>query len=482
MTTNEPVSSSDRTQVLIWLGTSLVLFLVLALLGLVMRLTQAGELAPTPDIFYSIMTLHGLGMTGSMFMGGLAAVWFLLQKHIDRHPRLMWTSYGLIVLGSAGLVVGTLIGRFGPGWYVLYPLPFVNPVWPVWATTTSVISLVLLGTGWLLAQLTLVAALAHRFGPGNLLGWQYFSARVPRVDIPPIVLITVVSLMAGIVTTIAGAVLFLLYIGKLVNASLQFDPLLLKNIVFLFGHTIVNITMYLGLAMVYELLPRFTGRPWKTNKVVVVAWNAVLLFVLGAYFHHLYMDFAQPVVLQYLGQILSYASAVPATVVTVFGVVGQVYRSGMRWTFVPLSFFLGIMGWVIGGFAAVVDSTIAINSVLHNTLWVPAHFHTYFLLGFLLMLLGTTFHIAGSKRESPALGGLATMVLGGAGFLLMFYLGGVDGVPRRYAGYEAIQPHVLAATAQSLAGIAAAFLLVFLAGFVMYLGALALGRRRAAAF
>lgn len=481
MTTNEPVSSRDKTQVLIWLGTALVLFLILALLGLIMRLTQAGALAPTPDIFYSIMTLHGLGMSGAMFMGGLAGIWYLMQRYIDRYSGLMWTSYGLIVLGAAGLVVGTLIGRFGPGWYVLYPLPFVNPVWPLWATLVSVISLLLLGTGWLLAQIVLVAAMARRFGAGNLLGWQYFSTQVPRVDVPPIVLITTVSLISGIVTTIAGAVLFLLYLAKVINPSLVFDPLLLKNIVFLFGHTIVNITMYLGVGMVYELLPQFTGRPWKTNKVVVVAWNAVLLVILGAYFHHLYMDFAQPVALQYIGQILSYASAVPATVVTVFGVIAQVYRSGMRWTFVPLSFFLGITGWIIGGFAAVVDSTIAINSVLHNTLWVPAHFHTYFLLGFLLILLGTTYLIAESKRESSALRGLVTMVLGGAGFLTMFYLGGANGVPRRYAGYDAIQSPVLSAMAHSLAGIAAAFVVLFLAGFVIYISALAVGRKRVTA-
>ncbi len=478
MNTNESALPRIRTQTLVWVGTALALFLILALLGLAMRLNQAGALSATPDLFYAVMTLHGLGMTGAMFMSGIACLWFLLSRYIDPHPGLMWSAYILIVLGAVGLVIGTLIGRFGPGWYVLYPLPFVNPIWPAWATGGSVISLVLLGTGWLLAQLTLLSSLAQRFGAGNLLGWQYFSADRPNVEIPPIVLITVISLIAGSVTTVAGAVLFLLYLAKWLNAALQFDALLLKNMVFLFGHTIVNITMYLGIAAVYELLPKFTGRPWSMNRLVAVSWNAVLLFVLGAYFHHLYMDFAQPVTLQYIGQILSYSSAVPATVVTVFGVGAQVYRSGMRWSFVPLSFFLGITGWVIGGFAAVVDSTIALNTVLHNTLWVPAHFHTYFLLGYLLILLGVTFHITESKRESRAMVALTTMVLGGTGFLLMFYLGGVDGVPRRFAEYQGIDSQGLSATAQSLAQIAAGFIVLFLLGFLVYLAAL--GRKRTA--
>jgi len=476
---NESALPQIRKQTVIWLGTALALFLVLVLLGLVMRLNQAGALHATPDLFYAIMTLHGLGMSGAMFMSSIAAVWYLLSRYIKPYAGLMWSSYLLIVLGAVGLVIGTLVGRFGPGWYVLYPLPFASSIWPAWATGLSVISLVLLGTGWLLAQLTLLGSLAQRYGAGNLLGWQYFTSRQPSVPIPPIVLITVISLISGALTTVAGAVLFLLYIAKWLNDALQFDALLLKNVVFLFGHTIVNITMYLGIAAVYELLPKFTGRPWSMNRVVAISWNTVLLFVLGAYFHHLYMDFAQPVTLQYLGQILSYSSAVPATVVTVFGVGAQVYRSGMRWSFVPLSFFLGITGWVIGGLAAVVDSTIALNTVLHNTLWVPAHFHTYFVLGYLLILLGMTFHITESQRESRAMAALTTMVVGGTGFLLMFYLGGVEGVPRRFAGYLGIDSHTLSATAQLLAQIAAGFVVLFLLGFLVYLAAL--GRKRTAA-
>lgn len=467
-----------RRQALTWLVTALGLFLVLALLGLGMRLTQAGVLEGRPDHFYSVMTLHGLGMAGAAFMSALAGVWFLLSRDIDPHARLMWAGYALIVVGTVGLVAGTLLGRFGVGWYLLYPLPFVNPTWPSWATGLSVAALLVLGTGWLLTQLILLAALAQRFGAGNLLALQYFRRRGPQVEIPPLVLITVVSLIAGVITTVAGAVLLLLYLAQWFAPSLEFDPLALKNIVFLFGHTIVNITMYLGIAIVYDLLPRYSGRPWRTNRAVALAWNAVLVFVLGAFFHHLYMDFAQPLSLQYLGQIFSYATAVPATVVTVFGVIAQVYRSGMRWSFVPLACFLGVVGWVIGGFAAIVDSTIAVNTVFHNTLWVPAHFHTYFLMGYILIFLGLTYRLVGKDAERPAKVGLATMVAGGYGFLTMFYVGGAFGVPRRYATYSAVSPEHVASTGESLAALAVVFVLVFLAGFLLYLGTLALGRAR----
>ena len=74
----------------------------------------------------------------------------------------------------------------------------------------------------------------------------------------------------------------------------------------------------------------------------------------------------------------------------------------MRWRFVPLCFCLGIVGWVIGGFAAVVDSTITVNSAFHNTLSLPAHFHTYFIAGYILMLWGFLYEFSGSAREGLA--------------------------------------------------------------------------------
>ena len=66
------------------------------------------------------------------------------------------------------------------------------------------------------------------------------------------------------------------------------------------------------------------------------------------------------VALQVFGQFASYGSAVPATAVTVFGLGAQLHRSGLRWSFAPAAFTLGILGWVLGGITAVVASTIGV--------------------------------------------------------------------------------------------------------------------------
>ena len=82
---------------------------------------------------------------------------------------------------------------------------------------------------------------------------------------------------------------------------------------------------------------------------------SVLLIVLFAYFHHLYMDFVQPGTLQYIGQIASYASAIPASVVTLFGALLLVYHARMRWNLTSILLFLGLAGWAVGGIGAVIE-------------------------------------------------------------------------------------------------------------------------------
>ena len=44
---------------------------------------------------------------------------------------------------------------------------------------------------------------------------------------------------------------------------------------------------------------------------------------------------------------------------------------------------------------------MAVNSRFHNTLWVPAHFHSYFLMGVVLMILGTVWHVLQQATGLP---------------------------------------------------------------------------------
>ncbi|MDN5872589.1 MAG: cbb3-type cytochrome c oxidase subunit I, partial [Nitrococcus sp.] len=204
-----------------------------------------------------------------------------------------------------------------------------------------------------------------------------------------------------------------------------------------FGHVVINVAIYMAVVAVYEILPRYTGRPWGVYSAFILAWNATLLMVLTVYPHHLLMDFAMPDWMAFWGQIISYASALPVFAVTLVGTLANVHRSGMRWDLTSGLLMLSIFGWSAGVVPAVLDGTIAINQVMHNTQWVPGHFHTYLLLGVVPMLLAFMTWI-GNQGRAGQFGGLrggAFWLYGvtGLGFTMAFLFAGAAGVPRRYA-------------------------------------------------
>lgn len=454
---------------LVWVLTALVLFPVLAILGVLMRTQQSGYLqAMPPEFFYAIMTLHGLGMVGLWFVAGMAVISVLLATYVKPTTAVSWIAYGATLTGVVLLLAATLIGRLGVGWYFLYPLPFHSGgTWPAWATASLFAALAIMGVGWTVWSADLLFAIARRYRLSHALGWHYLSGATSP-DVPPIIIISTVSFIGVLAGLVAAVVILVLIAIEQFGSGFTNDALLLKNLTFYFGHMVVNITMYFGVAMVYEVLPAYTGRPWKTNTLVVFAWNLVLLLVMFAYLHHLYMDFAQPRWLQVTGQLSSYLISVPAAVVTIFSTLVLIYRSTMRWQLPSVMLFLGVMGWAIGGVAAVIDSTVAVNTRFHNTLWVPAHFHTYFVMGVMLMILGTVFHLVTDLSKVPERSALtktivSTVGLGGYGFLLMFYLAGVASVPRRYPVYPA---EVAIGTAYAKASLI--FIAVLLVGALVY--------------
>lgn len=455
-----------KKNTLTWIGLTFVLFPLLIVFGMYMRAVQANQLHSTQEWFYPIMTLHGIGMAGLWWVAGLASAGRVLAKYVEPSEGISRFSIWGTVIGVVLLIVCVLFGRFAAGWYFLYPLPFKG-TWPTWATMVFLISLTILGSTWLIWILDILRAIAKKYTFSQALCWHYIGNKTSP-EVPPVVLITTVSLIAGVASLLSGVVVLVLYFYE-VFTGVTNDALLMKNLTFFFGHLLVNLSLYLAVGVLYDVFPQYTGRPWKTNKIVAISWNAVLAIVLFAYFHHLYMDFVQPRAFQYLGQIASYSSSIPSAVVTVFGAVMLVYRAPIKWNLGFSLMFLGLVGWGIGGIGAVIDSTIAVNSKFHNTLWVPAHFHSYMIEGLVLMVLGYFYHYVQEKAQMPEnikmhKAALYSLVIGGYGFLFMFYLSGARSVPRRFAFY----PSELSYGA-TYSGISLFFILLFLVGILIYI-------------
>lgn len=452
----------------IWIITILTLFIVSIVLGILMRLNQGGLISQSPASFYINMTTHGLTMIGIWFVAGMASINYLMDRYVKTSYTVNVIALILTVIGVLMLWTATFIGKFHAAWTFLYPLPF-KVMWASWATPLFLVALTVLGVGWLLWSLSLMAQILKKYSLSQAFAWQHFKKN-PEVETPPFILISMITLTGIVACLIAAVILIVLFFAEYFSkGTFVNDALLMKNLTYFFGHTIANEMLYLGLAVIYELFSEVSGRPkWKTTWYVALAWNCTLVFILTAFFHHLYMDFVQPEGFQIVGQLASYLASLPAAGITVFSVFIAVYRTKINWSLTNLLFFIGIAGWVIGGLGAVIDATISNNVVLHNTLWVPAHFHTYNAMGNVLFSIGFFYWFSTQFTEKINYERftkltLTILLIGGIGFLLAFYIAGADSIPRRYSNYPAELSKGV-----SLAVIGATFATIYLVAILIF--------------
>lgn len=115
-----------------------------------------------------------------------------------------------------------------------------------------------------------------------------------------------------------------------------------------------------------------------------------------------------------------------------------------------------------------VDATVVVNSVMHNTMWVPGHFHFYLLLGLLPMMFAFMIHLARGEDVTPKGGDLTAILylLFGLGFVATFLIGGWASVPRRWAEHLPewqIWDQVASVTAVGVIALTTVFVAMFLA-------------------
>lgn len=462
----EPDARS-RTVGWLFVATGLALFAAMGLLGLAMRLTQAEVLDISAAWFYRLMTLHGAGMLTGALLAMMGGLWFVLRPSVRLGFGRVLAAYAAILAGAVAVVIAVLVGGFATGWTFLSPLPFDSAgQWSTWATAVFLGGLALVGVGFFLYCIDLLSSITATFGGiGRSLGIPFLLGREDEAPPPQVIAATAVTTQ-GMLASAVGTTILLALLGRTISAGTEIDALWAKNLTFFFGHSIANLIIYLAAGMIYVLLPRYAGRPWKSTKPIVVGWLATLLLVTTAYSHHLYMDFVQPEAAQVISAAASSAAALPVAVVTIYTGLMLVWGSRYRWTLASVLIYLGFAGWAIGGTGAVLDSIIPINLRFHNTLWVPAHFHTYLMMGVIFWMFAFLAHLlerAAGRVASRAttVFAPATMLLGGYGLVGVWYVTGALGVPRRYA------VHLPGTDGYSL--VASLFVIVFAIGFLALL-------------
>lgn len=423
-------------------GIGVLVFLLMMVAGAVLRMAQSTWLNIPADIFYQIMTLHGAGMVGTSGLAGAAVMWYFLRKYVNLSTGVFVVMLVLSLVGVVMILVAIGVGGFAGAWTFLFPLPAKsNGVWSVHAAAGYIGGLVFIGVGFLLFYLDCAIALIKRYGSlVKALGLdQLLSGRIDA-NHPPTVVASTMVVIINTLGILVGAVVLVICLINLYMPAFALDALLVKNMIFFFGHVFINATIYMAVIGVYEIVPAYTGRPWKVSRPFIGAWVASTLVVLTVYPHHTLMDFVMPSWALVLGQVLSYASGFPVLLVTAWGLLANLHRSGVKWELPLRLLVFAVFGWSIGVIPAIVDATIRVNLVMHNTLWVPGHFHLYLLLGLLPMLLGTLFYATTRDNwQESAADRMMFWVYGVAGlvFCMMLLAGGVQSTPRRFAQHAA---------------------------------------------
>jgi len=438
--THPNLTVGAKNSLLTYLAISAVVFLLMMIFGTTLRYEQSQWLGLGPEYFYQIMTAHGVGMVGISGLAASAVMWFFLSRHVQLSTAILLANLGFFLIGVVLILGSIFLGKFAAAWTFLYPLPAMGKgIWSNHAAASFLVGLLLIGVGFLLLYLDVARAILKKYGNlAKALGWPQLFANSQDEAPPAAVVASTMVLIVNIAGIVAGAVVLVLSLVNLYNPSFELDPLIVKNLIFFFGHVFINATIYQAVIAVYEILPQYTNRPWKPTKVFLLAWTASTLMVMSVYPHHLLMDFAMPTWALILGQVLSYMSGFPVLVVTAFGALTIVYRSGIKWDVTSGLLMLSMLGWACGVIPAVVDGTISVNNVMHNTMWVPGHFHTYLLLGVVPMLFGFMYYLAQSNGDKAGLFDTVAYwfyLLGGMGFITMFLLGGKESVPRRWAAH-----------------------------------------------
>ena len=450
-------------------------FALMMVFGLIMRAAQGQWIEVDPALFYQLLTAHGAGMVGTAALSGAAIMWYFCGRHIVLTPRIFWAFLALFLLGVALILGSIFVGGYGGAWTFLYPLPAMSGgAWEAGAAAAFMLGYVSIGVGFLLYYLELGRQIHARYGSlVRALGWNLILGREDKNPPPPTIVAAAAVTVFNSIGIILGAAVLVASLVHLLVPGFEVNALLAKNLIYFFGHVFINASIYMAVTAVYEILPEYTGKPWKSNRLFAIAWNAVLIFVMAVYWHHLLQDVVMPPWMLVVGQLVSYFSGIPLIAVTAFSTFLYVRGSKMTWDLTSSLLVLSVAGWAVGSIPASIDGMISVNKVMHNTMWVPGHFHTYLLLGEVAMAFGFMAWLVRGKTIAQMSGldrvAFVTYLAGAAGFVTVFLFSGAASIPRRWAvHYEEWLMHDRIGTLFSVLIVLAT--LAFVLRFVLRLG------------
>jgi cytochrome o ubiquinol oxidase subunit 1 len=334
-----------------------------------------------PEHYDQVFSAHGTIMiffVAMPFMIGLMNLVVPLQLGVRdvAFPTLNSVGFWLTATGALLVNISLVVGEFArTGWLPYPPLselaysPGVGVDYYLWSLQIS-------GIGTLVAGINLVTTILKVRTRGmNLMRmpmfcWTSLATNLLIVAAFPILTATLAMLLLD------------RYLGfHFFTNEAGGNVMMFMNLIWAWGHPEVYILVLPAFGIFSEVVSTFSGKPLFGYRSMVAATMAICILSFTVWLHHFFTMGAGADVNAIFG-IASMIIAVP-TGVKVFNWLFTMYGGKVRFQ-TPLLWSLGFMvTFIIGGVTGVMMAMPPIAFVLHNSLFLVAHFHNVIIGGVL---------------------------------------------------------------------------------------------------
>ncbi|NMU90448.1 cytochrome o ubiquinol oxidase subunit I [Achromobacter ruhlandii] len=405
-----------------------------------------------PHHYDQIFTAHGVIMIFFMampFITGLMNIVVPLQigARDVAYPFLNSLSFWLFGAGVALMMISLFVGEFAaPGWPAYPPLsgldysPSVGVDYYIWALQIS-------GLGTTLSGINFIVTILRMRAPGmTLMKMPIFTWTS---------LVTNVLIVAAFPVLAATLALLTMdrYLGThFFTNDMGGNVMMYVNLIWIWGHPEVYILVLPAFGVYSEVVATFARKTLFGYKSMVYATAAIGVLSFLVWLHHFFTMGAGANVNAFFG-IATMIISIP-TGAKIFNWLFTIYRGRLRIT-TPVLWTLGFMlVFVIGGMTGVMLAIPGVSFVLHNSLFLIAHFHNTIIGGVVFgCIAGMTYWFPkafGFKLNERL--GRYSFYCWFVGFFLAFmplYILGFKGMTRRLNHYDnpEWQPYLLVALA-----------------------------------
>jgi len=409
----------------------------------------------TPEYYLSLLTMHGTIMVFFVLTNAPFAAFgnYFLPIQIGAEdmafPRFNMMSFWTTFLAWVVMMASFFIADGPPisGWTAYAPLSAVGgDAGPGLALgqTLWAISIAIFCIGSLLGALNFISTTLDLRTKGMSLARMPFSSWAWFVT-------SVISLLAFAVLLPACILLildrtagtsFFIPAGLILSDKLQphsgGSPLLWQHLFWFFGHPEVYIAILPSIGIVCTILPVFARKPLLGARAVIGSMIAIGFLSYMVWGHHMFVSGMNPFSAD-LFSVPTLIITIPATILSLL-LIGTVYGAKMRFTSAAL-FCLGFISvFISGGISGFFLAQPSLDTVLHATYFVVAHFHFVMAVASIFgVFAGTYFWFPKmtGRMMSESLGKLhfwLTFIGVYAIFMPMHYLG-LAGNVRRYSAF-----------------------------------------------